>query len=60
VFDGVIFFSLLRFNDFFLASIERFFFVMALNNIHVIVPNTGLWRQIEGPNSSYCAFVWHT
>ena len=27
---------------------------------YVIVPNTGLWRQIEGPYSSYCAFVWHT
>jgi len=27
---------------------------------YVIVPNTGLCRQIDGPYSSYCAFVWHT
>lgn len=27
---------------------------------YVMVPKTGLWRQMEGPYSSYCAFVWHT
>lgn len=27
---------------------------------YVIVPNTGLCRQILGPYSSYDAFVWHT
>jgi len=31
-----------------------------MKSAYVIVPKTGLWRQMDGPYSSYCAFVWHT